>query len=78
MSFFDPNSWIWISPSDKLLSENLICEISTSSFVSISIRVPPLKSIPKFNPNEKKDIREPIIKIDEKIKPIKWNFINDN
>ena len=49
--------------NDSLISEILIIVLSVLS----SIRVPPLKSTPKFNPLNMRIIIDKIIKIDDKI-----------
>ena len=42
------------SPSPKVDSLSLICGMFTALDERISIKMPPLKSIPKFNPREVK------------------------
>ena len=57
-----------MSPRSKLLKALLNLEIFTDSFdVLSSIKVPPLKSIPKFNPLKSNNINESNIKIEDAI-----------
>ena len=57
-----PNSFTFMSPSSCFNNADLILSEAKFWLNCISIIVPPLKSIPKFNPLKDNEIRE-IIKI---------------
>ena len=71
-SLSPPNLFTVTSPKFILINDCLISDISVFEFsVLISIKVPPLKSTPKFNPLKKRKEIERIININDN----KLNFL---